>query len=243
MRGRRGPEPGRRCAGGAARVAGGPRRPVRVDDRQADPGGGRDGRRLGRRRGACCASPDEPVAPGRDVDADSRVGSGADVPSQLRPGLCARHRRGRDDRAGWRRSRSTPCSSSRSRSDCRPPTSTARPTGSVCRAGDDADLALNHAALASALEPGAGCPSGCWSTTCEPAALSLCPAIGEALDALRQAGADARLRVWIGSDVIGSSGGRRRADRRRRRRDRSSRPGFRCHGGLARRRRRRRHHP
>jgi 4-diphosphocytidyl-2-C-methyl-D-erythritol kinase len=79
----------------------------------------------------------------------------------------------------------------------------------------DADLALSHAALAAALEPEALLPARLLTNDLEPAARSLCPAIDDALEALRDAGAEVAFvcgsgptcaGLWWGEDALITAG-------------------------------------
>ncbi len=138
---RRGRLPGRRrpatsppprCARFRARTGwDGP--PVRLDDRQAHPGRGRDGRRLGRRRrGAAAASRARPGVD--DDDAAARDRRRRSAPTSRRrcgPARVLATGAGEALARARRPPAASACSSlPRRASRCRPPTSTARPTGS-----------------------------------------------------------------------------------------------------------------
>ena len=123
-----------------------------------------------------------------------------------RPGTQPRYRRRGGREAGARGSGPRPARASRSRSGCRPPTSTARPTGSASRAlrpswrrrRSDLEAVLDVAETAPGPLPGRLVVNDL-----QPAALSLRPEIAEALDAALEQGADEAIVCGSGPTVIG----------------------------------------
>ena len=143
-----------------------PPRPDR--DRQADPGRGRDGRRLGRRRRGAAAGDGAGPRAARGGRRRWRPSLGADVPSQLAPGLVLGT--GAGDiveplrAAGAARVRDRAELTMRA---ARPPTSTARPTGWPCRAAPRSSNS-HYGALVRSCGPARVSRRSCSSTICSP---------------------------------------------------------------------------
>ena len=143
------------------------------------------------------------VAPGRAEEVDQlAVELGADVPEPA----AARGRAG--DRAPARssstssrwpstRSWSCPRSSRSRRRMC-----SARPTGWGCSARRRSSTRCTRSSWA-ALAPGAGLPERLLVNDLEPAAVSLCPWCGDALEAVRAAGAEHAIVSGSGPTVVG----------------------------------------
>ena len=183
----------RRCA----RAAGTGRR-VRIDDREADPGCGRNGRRLGGRRRRAAAGDGGRARPGRG----GRSGGGRARRRRAGPaaaGRVRRHRRGRDRRA-LRAARGARVRGAAVRSSrCRRRTSSARPTGSGSRAATRSSPAPTCAGE-RVRTPGGRLPDELMVNELEPAAVSLCPACADALEAVRNGRRRPRDRVRFRSD-------------------------------------------
>ena len=142
------------------------------------------------------------VAPGRAEEVDQiAVELGADVPSQLLPGVRSGPGPGRSSSTSsrWRSTRSWCC---RRSSRCRPPTCSARPTGWVCSARTRSSTG-STSELVAALAPDPELPRRLLVNDLEPAAMSLCPWCGDALEALRAAGRRARDGVRFRADGCG----------------------------------------
>ena len=193
---RRGAQPGVRRAG-ALRAAGWDAPPVQRADRQADPGRRRDGRRLGRRRGACCGWLRVWPRSTRTVLAEiaARSGRRRARPAATR-GRASAPARGRCW-SRWRRCLRMACSCCPSRSRCRRPTSTGRPTGSA-----SAGRRASWRAVRRAASPSPRCrPAG----RQRPAAGRGVAGAGDRRRARRraEAGADQALVCGSGPTVIG----------------------------------------
>ena len=180
--------PARSGLGGAA---------VARDDHKADPGRGGHGRRLGRRRGVAARS--RPASRRSDSDAVAAIASGlgADVPSQLAPGPLLGTGAGETLAPPRRSSRPTACSCSRSRSRWRRPTCTARRTAWACRGPPTSCESLRARRWQGRSRP------ELVVNDLQPAALSLAPGIGDALEAALRAGADQAIVCGSGPTVIG----------------------------------------
>ena len=68
---------------------------------------------------------------------------------------------------------------------------------------EQAELQTLHRRLDAALSPGARLEASLLHNDLEPAALSLCPEIADAMDAARQSGADQAMVCGSGPTVIG----------------------------------------
>jgi 4-diphosphocytidyl-2-C-methyl-D-erythritol kinase len=174
--------------------------PVRIDVTKWIPvaggmGGGSADAAAALRLADAVATVDSGVA--RDV----AVSLGADVPSQLRPGVCVGT--GAGDVV-------QPAPSLAEHAFVIVPLplelSTATVYGEADRLGQgrtESELAERGAALAAALAPQARLPEELLVNDLEPATLSLCPAVGDALEAARRAGADHALVCGSGPTVAG----------------------------------------
>ena len=203
-----GPEPGLAKRWRGLRAAGWDAPPVRVEIDKRIPvaagmGGGsadaaamlryapRAGAGGGRRQ--CAGSPrgSAPTSPASSI----RVRASAPAPGEIVA-------------AGGRLEAITPCSSSRSRSGCPPPRSTARPTGSGCRARRaeltaPASRARGRGAWSLRGHAGSALPARLIVNDLQPARAVTAPRDRRRADAAREAGADQALVCGSGPTVIG----------------------------------------
>ncbi len=153
------------------------------------------------------------LAPGRPEEVASLAASlGADVPSQLVPGLVLGTGAG-DLVESYEPLVPFAC--------VVVPAAVALSTAEVYREADRlglprgvADLELRYAELCSALHPGARLPDELLVNDLQPAAVSLCPSITDAIDAVAAAGADRALVCGSGPTIAGifwGAGGSARA--------------------------------
>lgn len=142
------------------------------------------------------------LAPGRAEEVDQIAAElGADVPSQLLPGIAL------GTGAGEVVEHFEPLAE---HALLVLPAEFALATPDVFREADrlglqrsDAELDARYAELVEALAPGARLPPGLIVNDLQPAAVSLCPWCGEALAAVRAAGADHALVSGSGPTVVG----------------------------------------
>ena len=168
-------------------------------DREADPGRGRARRRQRRRRGGPA-----PRAPARSTGSRSwRPSSAPTCPRSSTPALALVSGRRRAGRAAAAAGASTPSSCSRAAGASPPPRSSPRPTGSGSAATAPSS---RHRAGGCARPPASGASPLDYSellvNDLEPAARSLRPEIGEALDALSRPGRRRALRDRLGPDRV-----------------------------------------
>jgi 4-diphosphocytidyl-2-C-methyl-D-erythritol kinase len=151
------------------------------------------------------------LAPGRPEEVASLAASlGADVPSQLVPGLVLGTGAGEIVE---------PYEPLAAYDLVIVPSASSLSTADVYREADRlglpraaADMQRRRAELRSALHPDARLPDELLVNDLEPAALSLCPAISAALDAVRDTGADRALVCGSGPTVAGLFWDRGRAE-------------------------------
>jgi 4-diphosphocytidyl-2-C-methyl-D-erythritol kinase len=142
------------------------------------------------------------LAPGRPEELFAVAGSlGSDVPSQLMPGLTVGTGAGDEIE---------PYGPLASHAFVIVPQSVRLSTADVYREADRLglprvadELSRLYPALVGALRPGGRLDDALLVNDLEPAALSLCPSIGEALDAVRAAGADHAIVCGSGPTVAG----------------------------------------
>ncbi len=142
------------------------------------------------------------VAPGRAEEVDQiAVELGADVPSQLMPGLALGTGAGEIVE---------PFEPLAEHAFVVVPSEFALATSAVYREADrlglarsEADLDRLYLELVATLKPGSGLPDHLLVNDLEPAAVSLCPWCAEALDALRTAGAAQAMVSGSGPTVVG----------------------------------------
>ena len=147
------------------------------------------------------------VAPGRAEEVDQiAVELGADVPSQLLPGVAL------GTGVGEVVERFAPLGE---HAFVVLPSEFALPTPDVYREADrlglrraDAELDLLYEELLAALAPAAQLPNHLLVNDLQPAAVSLCPWCGEALEAMRAAGAEHAMVSGSGPTVVGIWWGR-----------------------------------
>ncbi len=175
--------------------------PVTRLDREADPGRGRDGRWICRRGGGAA-----PGDGGRARDGPRRWTRSPPSWGPTCRASCSRavdraRARGRSSSTSSRWS-STLTWSCRRSSRWRPPTCTARPIGSGCRA-PLAELEHHYLDLSAALALGGRLPDELIVNDLERAAVSLCPSIADVLEAVLAAGAEHAIVSGSGPTVVG----------------------------------------
>lgn len=152
------------------------------------------------------------VAPGRAEEVDAiAAGLGADVPSQLTPGVAL------GTGAGELIEHFEPLAA---HAYVVLPSPFELATPDVFREADRlglprsrAELDVHYEALVSVLTPGARIPDDLLVNDLQPAAISLCPSIAQTLEDVRAAGAEHALVSGSGPTVVGIWWGRDAADR------------------------------